>query len=105
MFLRISSKYFLNFQKPVGFYTGDAECFLQARNWIFKYDLGEIQALESGLLTLPVQLFVGIKMLQNSWESKTVNLRHGDGAASGLPKTSHSHLPPSQKLVALHAYF
>ncbi|XP_023723093.1 uncharacterized protein LOC111872982 isoform X4 [Cryptotermes secundus] len=38
-----------------------------------------------------------IKMLQNSWEWKTVNLKSGDGAASGLPKTSHSHPLPSQK--------
>jgi hypothetical protein len=30
-------------------------------------------------------------MLQNSWDSKNVNLRSGDGAGSGLPKSARSH--------------
>ena len=30
-------------------------------------------------------------MLQNSWECKNVNLRSGDGAGSGLPRTARSH--------------
>ncbi|KAJ9589589.1 hypothetical protein L9F63_017174 [Diploptera punctata] len=47
----------------------------------------------------------GIKVLQNSWEWKTVNLRSGEGAASGQPKTTRSHSiclpsPSSQKDIA-----
>ncbi|XP_069685930.1 activated Cdc42 kinase Ack [Periplaneta americana] len=48
----------------------------------------------------------GIKMLQNSWEWKTVNLRSGDGAGSSQPKTTRSHsvcLPssPSHKELSI----
>jgi hypothetical protein len=60
--------------------------------------------LQRVVLSVPVQLLVDIKMLQNSWEWKSVNLRCGDGAAGGLPKTPPSQLPPSQKLVTLHVH-
>ena len=32
-----------------------------------------------------------IKVLQNSWQWKTVNLRSGEGTANGQPKTTRSH--------------
>jgi hypothetical protein len=60
--------------------------------------------LQSAALSVVVQLLIGIKVLQNSWEWKTVNLRCGDGAPIGVPKTMHSHLPPSQTLVTLHVH-
>ncbi|KDR13827.1 activated CDC42 kinase 1 isoform X2 [Zootermopsis nevadensis] len=57
-------------------------------------------------LTSTAQLPTGIKMLQNSWEWKTVNLKSEDGAGSGSPKTTRSHSiclssPLSQKFVFL----
>jgi hypothetical protein len=58
---------------------------------------------DAGSLFIQFQLSSGIKMLQNSWECKNVNLRSGDGAGSGLPKTARSHSiclsSPLQKLV------